>query len=83
VVSRVEVLPRAKNSKDVSRAIVLLLTENSFGYADGISQPFVEGVGDVTAGRTRFTPGVIVYKSPGDSVNTRPPWIRDGSIMAF
>jgi deferrochelatase/peroxidase EfeB len=56
----------------------------SFGYADGISQPFVEGVGTPSAGQTHINPGVIIHKREGDTDQaSRPAWTQDGSIMAF
>jgi deferrochelatase/peroxidase EfeB len=87
--------PWEKNSETLAshRTWILLLTANSFGYADGISQPFVQGVGVLTPGQTEITPGVIVHKRPGDDrvfLDGRPPepvirpdWVQDGSIMAF
>jgi deferrochelatase/peroxidase EfeB len=57
--------------------------DSSFGFNDGISQPFIEGFGDtVLPGQEEIRPGIVLTGHDGDTV-TRPTWAVDGSFMVF
>ncbi|CAI7600799.1 unnamed protein product [Penicillium palitans] len=58
-----------------------------FGWVDGISQPIVKGLDDVSKtkdarGMTPVDPGVIFVGHEGDESKT-PKWAKDGSFMVF
>jgi deferrochelatase/peroxidase EfeB len=69
----------------------LCLTAYSFGYKDGISQPGIKDLPGLTKeeafvppGQDTIDQGVILCGRPGDSKATsRPPWMVDGSFLAF
>ncbi|KAF7323737.1 Fungal peroxidase [Mycena kentingensis (nom. inval.)] len=59
-----------------------------FGYADGISNPAIQGFDTASKGQPPFPgqavvpPGEILLGNTGDR-NTRPDWTKDGSFLAF
>ncbi|KAJ5876786.1 hypothetical protein N7455_000251 [Penicillium solitum] len=58
-----------------------------FGWVDGISQPIVKGLDDISKtkdsrGMTPVDPGVIFVGHEGDESKT-PAWAKDGSFMVF
>ncbi|KAJ5672381.1 hypothetical protein N7507_001508 [Penicillium longicatenatum] len=57
-----------------------------FGWVDGISQPLVKGLDDVSAhdgkGMKPVDPGVFLIGHEGDKSET-PKWAKDGSFMVF
>ncbi|KAJ5920244.1 hypothetical protein N7516_011102 [Penicillium verrucosum] len=58
-----------------------------FGWVDGISQPLVKGLDDLSnakdgKGMTPVDPGVIFVGHEGDEQKT-PKWAKDGSFMVF
>lgn len=63
----------------------------SFGFMDGVSQPVVAGLPNLTAEESAVPPGqdsidqgVILCGRPGDlNAASRPAWTLDGSFMAF
>lgn len=56
-----------------------------FGFADGISQPAVNGfTANPNAGQLSVDPGFFLLGETGDaSATTRPSWAQDGSFLAF
>ncbi|CZT15973.1 uncharacterized protein RCC_01813 [Ramularia collo-cygni] len=62
-----------------------------FGYMDGVSQPVVSDLPNLTEeesavppGQDKIAQGVILCGRPGDvSAATRPAWTVDGSFLAF
>lgn len=59
-----------------------------FGWVDGISQPMVKGLDDISKtdgkGMTPVDPGVIFVGHEGDeNKNKSPEWAKDGSFMVF
>lgn len=56
-----------------------------FGYLDGIGQPAISGFTPaVMPGQALINAGVILTGEPGDALQSaRPPWMLDGSFMAF
>ncbi|KAF7323748.1 Fungal peroxidase [Mycena kentingensis (nom. inval.)] len=59
-----------------------------FGYADGISNPAVQGFDTASKGKPPFPgqavipPGQILLNNTGDAI-ARPDWTKDGSFLAF
>ncbi|CAI7636533.1 unnamed protein product [Penicillium crustosum] len=58
-----------------------------FGWVDGISQPIVKGLDDISntkdnRGMAPVDPGVIFVGHEGDESKT-PAWAKDGSFMVF
>ncbi|CAG8256391.1 unnamed protein product [Penicillium nalgiovense] len=61
--------------------------EEHFGWADGISQPIIKGLDDISVaqnvnGMKPIDPGVIFVGSEGDE-SKHPKWAKDGSFMVF
>ncbi|KAJ5238116.1 hypothetical protein N7489_008207 [Penicillium chrysogenum] len=61
--------------------------EEHFGWADGISQPIIKGLDDISVaqnvnGMKPIDPGVIFVGSEGDE-SKNPEWAKDGSFMVF
>jgi Dyp-type peroxidase family len=63
---------------------------HSFGFMDGVSQPSVVGLPNLTPeesavppGQDSIAQGVILCGRPGDSNTARPAWMLDGSFLAF
>ncbi|KAG8729070.1 hypothetical protein FRC11_009571 [Ceratobasidium sp. 423] len=57
-----------------------------FGWHDGISNPSlkdVPGAPDPYPGPPQVSPGVIICGHDGDSVSSRPEWVKEGSYLAF
>jgi hypothetical protein len=77
----------------LSRNLLTLTIYCSFGFADGISQPAVQGLPtDPNPGHgTPIRPGIILLGRDGDGAKepndhtlaTRPPWALDGSFLSF
>lgn len=68
----------------------LILILPSFGFMDGVSQPAVAGLPDlsdeeaaVPPGQDSIAQGVILCGRPGDLNTSRPAWTLDGSFLAF
>lgn len=57
----------------------------SFGFADGISQPLVDGIPSIpTNGQDVVAQGVILTGRTGDpDAAKRPKWALDGSFLCF
>ena len=57
----------------------------SFGFADGIAQPAIDGVPTmVHRGTDTIHQGIILVGRPGDPFkDKRPSWALDGSFLAF
>lgn len=58
-----------------------------FGWVDGISQPIIKGLDDISKtmddrGMTPIDPGVIFVGHEGDE-SKHPKWAKDGSFMVF
>ena len=61
-----------------------LTLSNSFGFADGISEPAVKGVTPKTnRGQEFVRQGIILLGREGDTVPQRPSWALDGSFLSF
>lgn len=59
-------------------------SNHSFGFADGIAQPAVDGIPAVVhRGQEIVNQGVILVGRPGDEVANRPSWALDGSFLCF
>lgn len=58
---------------------------HSFGFADGIAQPAVDGVPTVVhRGTETIHQGIILVGRGGDTLkDQRPSWALDGSFLAF
>ncbi|KAG9090903.1 hypothetical protein FRC06_000831, partial [Ceratobasidium sp. 370] len=54
-----------------------------FGWADGISNPAVDGVVNPLPGQRPIPPGVLLLGTASDPVATRPSWATEGSFLAF
>ncbi|SMR49317.1 unnamed protein product [Zymoseptoria tritici ST99CH_3D1] len=62
-----------------------------FGYKDGVSQPAISNIPNLTQdeafvppGQDTIDQGVILCGRPGDTqASTRQPWMVDGSFLAF
>ncbi|CAE6466076.1 unnamed protein product [Rhizoctonia solani] len=54
-----------------------------FGWADGISNPAVEGIGEPLPGQRVVPPGVILCGKAKDPEPSRPEWAHEGSFLAF
>ncbi|KAF7541624.1 dyp-type peroxidase [Neopestalotiopsis clavispora] len=59
-----------------------------FGFKDGITQPFLQGLDENKLEKTdtakSIPPGVILLGRPGDpNMRGRPEWALDGSFLAF
>ncbi|KAH8831895.1 DyP-type peroxidase [Flagelloscypha sp. PMI_526] len=55
-----------------------------FGFADGISQPYVKGFGTALPGQESVDPGQFLLGEEGDPLlPSRPSWSKDGSFLAF
>lgn len=63
----------------------MLTFHGSFGFADGIAQPAIDGVPTmVHRGTDTIHQGIILVGRPGDSLkDNRPLWSLDGSFLAF
>jgi deferrochelatase/peroxidase EfeB len=55
-----------------------------FGWLDGVSQPGINGLTIPNPGQEMLDPGLFVFGYPPNPVNAPlPPWIKNGSFMAF
>ncbi|KAJ7099856.1 fungal peroxidase [Mycena crocata] len=54
-----------------------------FGYADGISNPAVQGFQTPKPGQAVVPAGEILVGEANDTITNRPAWAKDGSFLAF